>query len=89
MKVLAVLLRLAHDEAVDVAAKEIAGCYCQPKEQDLGQVGKGKIHGYAQVEERVDTVEIDIHLTAVPVGRYSKGASVRTHLISIIIRNKT
>ena len=53
MKVLAVLLRLAHDEAVDVATEEVARCYCQPEAEDLWQVGKGEVCWYAQIEEGI------------------------------------
>ena len=48
-----VLLRLAHDEAVDVASQEIARCYCQPEGKNLRQMGKGKVCGNAQIEEGV------------------------------------
>ena len=47
------LFCLAHDDAVEVATEEVAGGDCQPEGKYLGQVGKGEVHRYAQIEERI------------------------------------
>ena len=51
--VLLFLLRLAHDDAVEIASEEVAGGYSQPEGKYLGQVGNGEVHRYAQIEERI------------------------------------
>ena len=46
-------LRLAHDEAVDVAPQEVARCDSKPEGKNLRQMGKGKVSGNTQIEKGV------------------------------------
>ena len=38
-----------------------------------------------QIEERIDTVEVDIHHTTLPVGRHSEGAAIGPHLVGVFV----
>ena len=66
---LCVLASTAHDYAVQIATQKIACGNCQPEGQYLGKVSQGKIHGYAEVKERIGYT---VRETAVDENRYAE-----------------